>query len=46
MKLMAANPERTRPVIAKVFGFDQTIQAFDALDSQKYVGKVVISLDM
>ncbi|KIY67750.1 NAD(P)-binding protein [Cylindrobasidium torrendii FP15055 ss-10] len=45
LKLMAANPEKTRPVIAKVFGFNQTIEAFDGLDSQKYVGKIVISLD-
>ncbi|KIY64393.1 NAD-P-binding protein [Cylindrobasidium torrendii FP15055 ss-10] len=44
-RLIAANPDTTRPVVDKVFEFDQTIEAFEHLNSQKHVGKVVISLD-
>ncbi|KIY67741.1 alcohol dehydrogenase superfamily protein [Cylindrobasidium torrendii FP15055 ss-10] len=43
-RLIEANPEKTRPVVDKVFGFDQVIEAFDYLQSQKHVGKVVVSL--
>lgn len=44
-RLIAAHPKETRPVIDKVFPFTQTIQAFEHLNSQTHVGKVVISLD-
>lgn len=44
-RLIEANPEKTRPVIDKVFPFSQTVEAFKYLDLQKHVGKVVISLE-
>ncbi len=44
LKLMSANPETTRPVIDKVFPFDQAIDAYAHLESQAHVGKVVIKV--
>ncbi|KIY68128.1 alcohol dehydrogenase superfamily protein [Cylindrobasidium torrendii FP15055 ss-10] len=44
-RLIAANPDATRPVVDKVFKFEQTVEAYDYLSSQKHVGKVVISFD-
>nr|GAT57163.1 alcohol dehydrogenase superfamily protein [Mycena chlorophos] len=41
-RLLAANPETTRPVIDKVFPFAEAKDAFGYLKSQKHVGKVVI----
>ncbi|KAF8184560.1 alcohol dehydrogenase superfamily protein [Mycena galopus ATCC 62051] len=41
-KLIEANPDVTRPVIAKVFPFEQAKAAFADLESQANVGKVVI----
>ncbi|KAF9045175.1 hypothetical protein BJ165DRAFT_1602831 [Panaeolus papilionaceus] len=41
MRLLEANPETTRPV-DKVFEYNKAIQAFQHLESQKHVGKVVI----
>jgi NADPH:quinone reductase-like Zn-dependent oxidoreductase len=35
---------RFRPKIAKVFPFEQTVQAFQYLESNAQVGKVVISV--
>ena len=43
-KLIAANPEKTRPVIDKVFPFDDAKQAYAHLESQKHLGKVVIKV--
>lgn len=34
-----------RPVIGKVFSFDQAPEAFRYLESQAHVGKVVINVD-
>jgi len=42
--LITANPEVTKPVVDKVFPFDQAIDAYAYLESQKHVGKVVISV--
>lgn len=33
-----------KPVIGQEFGFDQTIAAFEALEKQKFVGKVVVRI--
>ncbi|KAF7346994.1 Alcohol dehydrogenase superfamily protein [Mycena venus] len=41
-KLIEANPEATRPVIDKVFAFEEATAAFACLESQAHVGKVVI----
>ncbi|KAF9450642.1 NAD(P)-binding protein [Macrolepiota fuliginosa MF-IS2] len=43
-RLIAANPEKTRPVIDKVFSFDKALDAYAHLESQKHVGKVVIKV--
>ncbi|KAL0573820.1 hypothetical protein V5O48_008128 [Marasmius crinis-equi] len=45
LRLMTANPEVTRPVIDKVFAFEDSIKAFEYLESQAHVGKVVIKID-
>lgn len=44
-RLISANPEVTRPVVDKIFKFEQVIDAYNYLDSQSHVGKVVISFD-
>ncbi len=41
-RLLQAHPESTRPVIDKVFSFEEAIDAYTHLESQKHVGKVVI----
>ncbi|KAF7309242.1 Alcohol dehydrogenase superfamily protein [Mycena indigotica] len=41
-RLLAANPDVTRPVIDKVFSFEEAREGFAYLQSQKHVGKVVI----
>jgi NADPH:quinone reductase-like Zn-dependent oxidoreductase len=33
-----------KPIIDKVFSFDQSKEAFEYLESQKHVGKVVIKV--
>lgn len=43
-RVLAANPEVTRPLVDKVFPFEQTIDAYAYLESQKHVGKVVIKV--
>lgn len=43
-RLLAANPEVTRPLVDKVFSFDQAVDAYAYLESQKHVGKVVIKV--
>ncbi|KAJ7092961.1 hypothetical protein B0H15DRAFT_1020982 [Mycena belliarum] len=44
IKLLIANPETTRPIIDKVFAFDEAKAAFGYFQSQAHVGKVVIKL--
>ncbi|KAF9480687.1 NAD(P)-binding protein [Pholiota conissans] len=44
IRLMEANPEVTKPLVNKVFPFDQAIDAYVYLESQKHVGKVVIKV--
>ncbi|KAF7355973.1 Alcohol dehydrogenase superfamily protein [Mycena venus] len=41
-KLLSANPETTRPIVDKVFAFEDAKKAFAYLESQAHVGKVVI----
>ncbi|KAJ7806812.1 alcohol dehydrogenase superfamily protein [Mycena olivaceomarginata] len=41
-KLISANPKTTRPIIDRVFPFEQAKEAFAYLASQAHVGKVVI----
>ncbi|KAK0460400.1 uncharacterized protein EV420DRAFT_1478185 [Desarmillaria tabescens] len=42
VRLLRARPESTRPVIDKVFSFEEAVDAYAYLESQKHVGKVVI----
>ncbi|CAK5263180.1 unnamed protein product [Mycena citricolor] len=44
-KLIAANPAVTRPVVDKVFPFNEAKAAYQYLASQAHVGKVVIRVD-
>ncbi len=41
-RFLRARPESTRPVIDKVFSFEEAVDAYAYLESQKHVGKVVI----
>ncbi|KAK0479180.1 hypothetical protein IW261DRAFT_1564541 [Armillaria novae-zelandiae] len=41
-RLLHARPDLTRPVIDKVFSFEEAVDAYAYLESQKHVGKVVI----
>ncbi|KAK7019166.1 hypothetical protein VNI00_018198, partial [Paramarasmius palmivorus] len=43
-RLIRANPDVTRPVIDKVFSFDEAKEAYAHLESQAHVGKVVIKV--
>jgi NADPH:quinone reductase-like Zn-dependent oxidoreductase len=43
-RLLSAHPEITRPLVDKVFNFEDTIDAVAYLESQKHVGKVVIKI--
>ena len=43
-RLIEAHPQETRPVIDKVFPFDDAVKAWEHLESQKHVGKVVIQV--
>ncbi|KAJ7161922.1 alcohol dehydrogenase superfamily protein [Mycena crocata] len=43
-RLIAANPETTRPVVDRVFPFEEAKAAFAYLASQAHVGKVVIKV--
>ncbi|CAA7263133.1 unnamed protein product [Cyclocybe aegerita] len=43
-RLINANPKVTRPVVDKVFSFEQAIEAYAHLDSQKHIGKIVIKV--
>ena len=42
--LIEAHPKATKPVVDKVFPFEQVIDAFAYLESQKHVGKIVIKV--
>ncbi|EEB91146.1 hypothetical protein MPER_10541 [Moniliophthora perniciosa FA553] len=44
-RMIRANPDTTRPVVDKVFPFDDAIKAYAYLESQAHVGKVVIKVD-
>lgn len=44
MRLMTAHPETTRPVIDKVFDFEDAVEAYKYLASWQHVGKVVIKV--
>ncbi|KAJ3526508.1 hypothetical protein NMY22_g10135 [Coprinellus aureogranulatus] len=44
VRLIEANPEKTIPVVDKVFPFEDAIGAYAHLESQKHVGKVVIQV--
>ncbi|EEB90279.1 hypothetical protein MPER_11532 [Moniliophthora perniciosa FA553] len=43
-RLIETHPDVTRPVIDKVFSFEDSIKAFEYLESQVHVGKVVIKV--
>ncbi|TFK36068.1 alcohol dehydrogenase superfamily protein [Crucibulum laeve] len=43
-RLIVANPEKTKPVIDKVFPFEEASAAYAHLESQAHVGKVVIKV--
>ncbi|KAK7038947.1 hypothetical protein VNI00_010339 [Paramarasmius palmivorus] len=43
-RLIASCPDVTRPVVDKVFSFEDTIKAYEYLESQTHVGKVVIKI--
>ncbi|KAJ7897665.1 hypothetical protein B0H14DRAFT_2676463 [Mycena olivaceomarginata] len=43
-KLLSANPETTRPIIDKVFAFEDAKAAFAYMESQAHVGKIVIKV--
>ncbi|KAG7445443.1 alcohol dehydrogenase superfamily protein [Guyanagaster necrorhizus] len=41
-RLLRARPEPTRPAVDRVFSFEEAVDAYAYLESQKHVGKVVI----
>lgn len=41
-RLIIANPDKIRPVVDKVFAFKDAIKAYEYIESQAHVGKVVI----
>jgi len=41
---MKATPEATRPVISKVFSFEDSLAAFEHMESHNAVGKTVIKV--
>ncbi|KAF9465606.1 hypothetical protein BDZ94DRAFT_1296380 [Collybia nuda] len=43
-RVLSANPEETRPVIDKIFPFEEAKQAYAYLKSQAHVGKIVIKV--
>ncbi|KAK7018014.1 hypothetical protein VNI00_018440 [Paramarasmius palmivorus] len=43
-RLLTARPDATRPVVDKVFSFEDTVKAYEYLESQAHVGKVVIKV--
>ncbi|TEB33908.1 zinc-binding alcohol dehydrogenase [Coprinellus micaceus] len=43
-RLIEAHPDKTVPLVDKVFAYDDVISAYAHLESQKHVGKVVIEV--
>ena len=43
-RLLEAHPEKTRPVIDKIFPFEKVVDAYAHLESQRHIGKVVIEV--
>ena len=43
-RLIEANPDKTVPLVDKVFSYEDVISAYAHLESQKHVGKVVIEV--
>ena len=43
-RLIEANPEVAKPVVDKVFAFKDAVKAYEYLESQAHVGKVVIKM--
>ncbi|TEB33892.1 alcohol dehydrogenase [Coprinellus micaceus] len=43
-RLIEANPDKTVPLVDKVFPYEDVISAYAHLESQKHVGKVVIEV--
>ena len=44
VRLFEAHPEATRPVVNKVFPFEETKEAYAFFESQRHTGKVVIKV--
>ena len=44
LRAIEASPEKTVPIIDKVFKFEEVIDAYAHLESQKHVGKIVIKV--
>ncbi|KAF9265743.1 NAD(P)-binding protein [Marasmius fiardii PR-910] len=44
-RMISSNPDTTRPVVDKVFPFEEAVKAYVYLESQAHVGKVVIKVD-
>lgn len=44
VRLMEARPEEMRPVIDKVYAFDDAMEAFEHLEKQTHIGKIVIKM--
>lgn len=44
LRLIEANPKVAKPVVDKVFAWDEAIQAYEYMEAQKHVGKVVIKV--
>jgi NADPH:quinone reductase-like Zn-dependent oxidoreductase len=44
IRVLCAHPETTRPVVNKVFPFEEARKAYAYLQSQAHVGKVVIKV--
>ena len=42
LRLIVANPEVTKPVVDRVFPWEEAVLAYEYLGAQKHVGKVVI----
>lgn len=43
-RLLSAHPETTRPVVDRIFPFEEARKAYAYLQSQAHVGKVVIKV--
>ena len=43
-RLIEAHPDKTVPLVDKVFAYEDAISAYAHLESQKHVGKVVVEV--